>query len=192
MHFPEKYLKEKCWSKSNLQVFFKYFVDLRSTSKLFSKVSKFQTALGKISRHERVNAWPFHAEVTFIKGTKTFQTLPCWYSLDSPREVLSDEYPYARVSVISQLFSHCFVFTKLTTSSTKVKEFLPKLLCGTSILLTITFTMKMILQNIWRRVVGNVINNISLSNVFPILLLLIRLISSKLLGYFGSLWAIMD
>ena len=68
---------------------------------------------------------PFDAEVTFIKGTKTFQTLPCWYSLDSPREVLSDEYPYARVSVISQLFSHCFVVTKLTTSSTKVKEFLP-------------------------------------------------------------------
>ena len=50
------------------------------------------------------------------KNAKIFdniQTLSCWYSLESYRWVLSDEYPYARVSVIFQhlciilyLYSH--------------------------------------------------------------------------------------
>ena len=39
------------------------------------------------------------------------------------------------------------------------------------ILLTITSELSLILQNIWRRVVGNVLNNISHSNIFPVLLL---------------------
>ena len=34
----------------------------------------------------------------------TIQTLPYWYSLESSRWVLSDEYLFARVSVIFQVF----------------------------------------------------------------------------------------
>ena len=53
---------------------------------------------------------PSNAEATFVQSTrtqiflKTIQTLSCWYSLDSSRGVLSDEYPFARVSVIFQDF----------------------------------------------------------------------------------------
>ena len=53
---------------------------------------------------------PSNAEATFIQKTKmqTFlkiiPTLSCCYSLDSFRRILSDEYPYARISVINQLF----------------------------------------------------------------------------------------
>ena len=36
---------------------------------------------------------------------KNISTLSCWYSLDSSHRVLSDEYPYARVSVIFQVFA---------------------------------------------------------------------------------------
>ena len=50
-------------------------------------------------------------------------------------------------------------------------EFLLKLLSGSMILLTITFELRMISQNIWRRVVGNVLINISPSNIFLTLLL---------------------
>ena len=62
----------------------------------------------------RVN--PSNAEATFVQSTrmqrflKTILTLSCWYSLDSSHLVLSDEYPYTRVSVI-------FVLAKLATSS---------------------------------------------------------------------------
>ena len=35
---------------------------------------------------------------------KIIQTMSCWYSLDSPHWVLSDEYPDARVSTIFQVF----------------------------------------------------------------------------------------
>ena len=40
-----------------------------------------------------------------------------------------------------------------------------KLSSGSMVLLTITFELRMILQNIWRRVVGNVLINISPSNI---------------------------
>ena len=40
---------------------------------------------------------------------------------------------------------------------------------GAMILLTITFEMGMILQKIWRGVVGNVLTIISHSNILPIL-----------------------
>ena len=49
---------------------------------------------------------PSNAEATFDqctgtqKSLKTILTLSYWYSLDSPHRVLSNEYPYARVSVI--------------------------------------------------------------------------------------------
>ena len=70
---------------------------------------------------------PFTAESTFIEGTRTqkilkiISILSCWYSLESPHWVLSDEYPFARVSVIFQLFSHYFVMAKLATSIERVK-----------------------------------------------------------------------
>ena len=51
---------------------------------------------------------------------KSCLTLPCWYSLDDSCCVLSDEYPFAIVSVIFQLFPHQFLMTKLATRSTKV------------------------------------------------------------------------
>ena len=49
------------------------------------------------------------AKVTFIQCTKKQRnmkiilTLSCWYSLESSCWALSDEYPFAMVSVISQL-----------------------------------------------------------------------------------------
>ena len=49
---------------------------------------------------------PSNAKATFIQSTvmqrilKIILTLSCWYSLDSSRRVLLDEYPFARNSVI--------------------------------------------------------------------------------------------
>ena len=54
---------------------------------------------------------PSNAEATLVQSTrrhqslKTIWTLSCWYSLDSSWWVLSDEYPYARVSIIFQVFA---------------------------------------------------------------------------------------
>ena len=70
---------------------------------------------------------PSNAEAIFIQSTrmqrflKTILTLSCWYSLESSHWVLSDEYPFARVSVIFQVFSHNFVLVKLAFSSIRVK-----------------------------------------------------------------------
>ena len=47
---------------------------------------------------------------------KTIQTLSCWYSLESSRRALSDEYPFARVSVILLGFLHYFVLVELASS----------------------------------------------------------------------------
>ena len=53
---------------------------------------------------------PSDAELNFIQCTKKQKimkiilTLSCWYSLERSRWVLSDEYPFARVSVIFQVF----------------------------------------------------------------------------------------
>ena len=52
----------------------------------------------------------FNAEATFVQRTRIAKTFEkhlnpaCWYSLDSSYQVLSDEYPCARVSVIFQVF----------------------------------------------------------------------------------------
>ena len=54
---------------------------------------------------------PPNVKGTFVQSTKmqrflkTIQTLSCWYSLESSRWVLSDEYPFARVSIIFQDFA---------------------------------------------------------------------------------------
>ena len=47
---------------------------------------------------------------------ETILTLSCWYSLDSSREVLSDEYQFVWDSVIFQGFLHHFVLPKLASS----------------------------------------------------------------------------
>ena len=39
---------------------------------------------------------------------KNIQTLSCWYSLDSSRWVLSNEYPFVRVSIIIRFFASFF------------------------------------------------------------------------------------
>ena len=68
-----------------------------------------------------------NAETTFVEGTRTqkplkiIETLSSWYLLESSHWVLSDEYPFARVSVFFQLFSHYFVLVKLASSSIRVK-----------------------------------------------------------------------
>ena len=57
-----------------------------------------------------IRVYPSNAEATFVQSTrtqsvlKTIETLSCWYSLDSSRWVLSDEYPFPRVSIIFQFF----------------------------------------------------------------------------------------
>ena len=59
------------------------------------------------------------------QGRKDFGnhlTLPCWYSLESSRWVLSDEYPCARVqSFFSVSFLHHFVLAKLASSSMSMR-----------------------------------------------------------------------
>ena len=64
---------------------------------------------------------PSNADATFIQSTMIL-TLSSWYSLDSPRRVLSNEYPMpcARVPVIFLVFWHHFVLAKLATSSIRV------------------------------------------------------------------------
>ena len=55
------------------------------------------------------------AEATYVQNTrkerilKNLKTLSCWYSLDSFHGVLSDEYPYARGSVISDFLKSCCI-----------------------------------------------------------------------------------
>ena len=72
---------------------------------------------------------PSNAEAIFVQNTKmqiflkTTKTWSCWYSLDSSRRALSNEYPYARVSVIFQVFVHHLVMVKLATTSKRVNKF---------------------------------------------------------------------
>ena len=51
---------------------------------------------------------------------KIIRTKSCGYSYESSHWVLSDEYPFAWVSVIFQLFLHYFILAKLATSSIRV------------------------------------------------------------------------
>ena len=62
---------------------------------------------------------PTDAEATLSQGT-TMQSWSCWYSLDSSKWVLSDEYPYDRVSVIFSFLPH-FLLSKLVSSIISVK-----------------------------------------------------------------------
>ena len=52
---------------------------------------------------------------------KTIWTLSCGYSLESSRWALSYEYPFARFSVIFQVFCILFLLAKLATSRIRVK-----------------------------------------------------------------------
>ena len=67
-------------------------------------------ALDVIGLYAAFNINPSKAKATFVLSTRTlkpFKTMPalsCWYSLDSSRQALSFEYPFARVSVVYQDF----------------------------------------------------------------------------------------
>ena len=58
----------------------------------------------------RIYLNPYAADATYVQSTwtqkklKTIKILSCWYSLDSFCSALSDEYPFARVSVIFPVF----------------------------------------------------------------------------------------
>ena len=66
-----------------------------------------------------------NAEAAFVQRTmtqrflKTIWTLSCWYSLNSSHWVLTDEYPCARIELISLYILQHFVLTKLATTSIK-------------------------------------------------------------------------
>ena len=72
---------------------------------------------------------------------KNIWTLSCWYSLESSCWVLSDEYPFARVSVIFQVSASFFVLAKLATSSVRVntKVCYPFLWCLETVLNCLTY-----------------------------------------------------
>ena len=73
-----------------------------------------------------------------------------------------------------------------------LEGFIGKLSSRAMILLTITFELGIILQKIWRRVVGNVLINISPSNILPIVLKPERFLQNCQAGFgFGPLWALM-
>ena len=67
----------------------------------------------------KCNLNPPNAENTFVQSTrmqdswKNIETLSSWYSFESSRRVLSDEYPFARVSVIFPGFLYLFVLAKV-------------------------------------------------------------------------------
>ena len=63
------------------------------------------------------------------------------------------------------------IWTYVIAEPIQAQEFLQKLSSGSVILLMITMELRMNFQNIWRRVVGNVLNNMCPSNIFPTLLL---------------------
>ena len=69
---------------------------------------------------------PVDNAVTFVqckkmqKIMKILLTKSFGYSYESPRQELSDEYPFAMVSVFFLGFLHHFVFAKLATSSIMV------------------------------------------------------------------------
>ena len=92
-----------------------------------------------------------------------------WYSLDSSHWALSDEYPYARVPVIFRLFAS-FCYGQISHYQHKGYALMlksnSKLLSGSFIVVTITDKRRVILENIWRRVVGSVLIKISPSNIF--------------------------
>ena len=116
--------------------------------------SEFNCCRLLVSRYKRVDRYiyPSNAEATFVPTTrlqrflKNICTLSCWYSLDSSHRVLSDEYPYARVSVISSGFVHHLVSAKLATSSIKVNAIHGLLNEYTVILAYTHFLMELILS----------------------------------------------
>ena len=71
----------------------------------------------------------------------------------------------------------CRTFGDLcSTSVADNHEFLKKLLSASVVLLMITLESRMILQNISRKVVGNIRNDISPSSIFPSFILMLSII----------------
>ena len=67
---------------------------------------------------------------------KTISTLSCWYSMDSSRRVLSNEYLLVcdRVSIMFLLFLHHFVLAKLATTSIRVRSHVDFNICQSTLI----------------------------------------------------------
>ena len=69
------------------------------------------TWLHSLAPYPGYNVNPSNAEASFVQSTRTqrflksIETLSYWYSFESSRWVLSDEYPFARVSVIFRILA---------------------------------------------------------------------------------------
>ena len=87
-----------------------------------------------------IKLYPSNAGATFVQGTRTQKSLKtiwipsCWYSLDSSRRVLSDEYQPVRVSVILQIWCMIFWLAKLGTTSIRGTVF-----CRSSFIFWVTY-----------------------------------------------------
>ena len=115
---------------SNQQLSFKYIVNWTIILKLFSKVSLVQmTLFQEISKQEGGGGgtlptfkftFTYKYRIRMPRILKNIYTQSCWYSLETSRWVLLDEYPYARVSMMFSGFLHHFVLGKSAISSIRV------------------------------------------------------------------------
>ena len=76
-----------------------------------------------------------------------------------------------------------FIWQPISPERSSAEKYMLKISSGNCrldlILLIITSGLKIFYQHIWRRVVGSVLINNSPSNIFPILLLLVRFLSKR-------------
>ena len=108
LHCPYSWLVKDVYTHGcNAQFFFRYFFNI-----WLVHFCKYQRYRWNLSRSPGKNGLtlPMLKLLIYVQRTrkqrflKTIRTLSCWYSLDSSHWVLSDEYQYARVSVIIQIF----------------------------------------------------------------------------------------
>ena len=77
---------------------------------------------------------------------------------------------YIRATAFEEIFFKIMLCSQ-DVSKYNAYELLLKLSSGSKLLLTITLRLRMVLQDIWRKVVGNILINSSPSNIFQTLLL---------------------
>ena len=84
----------------------KRMVELEPLVQRMVQFQRKQAQLGEIG--QMVTGWlltPLMLRLLSSNAKESkYVTLSCWYSLDSPQGVLSDEYPFARVTVLFQDF----------------------------------------------------------------------------------------
>ena len=102
------------------------------------------------------------------KTWKINETLACGYSSDSAQWELSNKYQHDRVKMVFKILCIIVLWMKVALAlEGLLYEFLYYRLSSRSmILFTVTWELRTILQNIWSRVVDNVLVNISPSNIF--------------------------